>query len=102
MGEMDSKIYGKNQSDILRAAGAITYTKVADAVGVAPSTITRFFNGEGGMKFEDVLTLLTVCNLRVVAEEGDVVTIAKDKAKSLHMLAMAGLQRSLAELEGED
>jgi transcriptional regulator with XRE-family HTH domain len=71
----------KNEKTVLQAFARVSQTKVAEAMGVSDSTVTRF--KEGGI--EQACALLAACGLKVVPIEMQ--CFPRDKVHALLTLA---------------
>jgi transcriptional regulator with XRE-family HTH domain len=86
----------KIQSLFLRAIAEKTQRKTAENIGVHESALSRWFAGDGGLKFEQVCRLMAALDIQPeYLGDGEVTTIKADVLASLKRLVKAGLDGDL-------
>ena len=81
-----------NESTLLRAAGDVTYSRLAVAVNHDASYISRFFADQQKVHLSEVLTMFEVAGLALVRESSDTVTLDRRELDALVLLARKGLE----------
>ena len=86
----------KIQSLFLRAIAEKTQRKTATEIGVHESALSRWFAGDGGLKFEQVCRLMAALDIQPeYLGDGEVTTIKADVLASLKRLVKAGMDGDL-------
>jgi transcriptional regulator with XRE-family HTH domain len=86
----------KIQSLFLRAIAEKTQRKTATEIGVHESALSRWFAGDGGLKFEQVCRLMTALDIQPeYLGDGEVTIIKADVLASLKRLVKAGMDGEL-------
>ena len=82
----------KIQSLFLRAIAEKSQRKTATEIGVHESALSRWFAGDGGLKFEQVCRLMAALAIQPeYLGDGEVTTIKADVLTALKRLAKAAL-----------
>ncbi|MEB8534716.1 helix-turn-helix transcriptional regulator [Acidithiobacillus ferriphilus] len=82
----------KIQSLFLRAIAHKGQRKTATEIGVHESALSRWFAGDGGLKFEQVCRLMAALEIQPeYLGDGEVTTIKADVLTALKRLAKAAL-----------
>ncbi len=82
----------KIQSLFLRAIAEKSQRKTATEIGVHESALSRWFAGDGGLKFEQVCRLMASLDIQPeYLGDGEVTTIKADVLTALKRLAKAAL-----------
>ncbi len=86
----------KIQSLFLRAIAEKGQRKTATEIGVHESALSRWFAGDGGLKFEQVCRLMAALDIQPeYLGDGEVTTIKADVLASLKRLVKAGMDGDL-------
>ncbi len=87
----------KIQSLFLRAIAHKGQRKTAEEIGVHESALSRWFAGDGGLKFEQVCRLMAALDIQPeYLGDGEVTTIKADVLVSLKRLVKAAMDGELS------
>jgi hypothetical protein len=79
------------QSEILRRAAGIKNSAIASAIGHDDGHVSRIHSGERGLRIEELEGYLSALGLKVIACDGDVVSLPAEELKALRVLARKAL-----------
>ena len=79
------------QSEILRRAATVKNTTLAEAIGHDDAHVSRIHSGERGLRISEIEPYLAALGLKVIACDGDVVSMPAKEAEALRTLARKAL-----------
>ena len=78
-------------AEILRRAAAVKNTTIAAAIGHDDGHVSRIHSGERGLKLEELEVYLGALGLKVIACDGDLMSLPAEEVRALRVLARKAL-----------
>lgn len=78
-------------AEILRRAAGVKNSTIAAAIGHDDAYVSRIHSGERGVKIHELEAYFAALGMKVIACDGDVVSMPAEEAQALRVLARKGL-----------